>query len=116
MAGPPLVIAIGKKPPGAADDPTMGGEPGPADDGQDIVDAARSLPPDDLAKLFTIPPDALEVMGQIPELAAFADFIQNGGKPGATDDQAPPPSDLRGQIGAAVQKSISGPQGAWFLK
>lgn len=75
--------------------------PGPAPDApmpnaspvaQQIADAAKQLPPDDLTTLMHgISPEALEVMEKIPELAMFADLIESGGKsdaPGA-DDMSP---------------------------
>lgn len=105
-----LVIGIGKPKPG--DMPSgPGDDQGPDDSsgaGMQLVDDVRQLPPDDLAKLFAgISPDAMEVMEKVPSLAPLADFLENGGK---GDDQsaapAPGPGDLRGQIGAAMQKSM----------
>lgn len=59
--------------------------------GQQIADAAKQLPVEDLTTLMHgISPEALEVMEKIPDLAMFADFIENGGadKPDADDQGA----------------------------
>lgn len=111
--GPALVIAIGKKPPGA-DDPSAGGEQGGDDAayGQHIVDEVRKLPPDDLAKLFSgIDPGAQEVMEKIACLAPLADFLENGGKDDQPDtddqDQAPAPNgDVRSSVEMAMRKNM----------
>jgi|SRR6185312_3883842 len=114
--GPALVIAIGKKPPGAPSGDDQGyGDDDAAQEGQEIVDKVRALEPDDLTKLFAgISPDALAVMQKVDCLAPLADFIQNGGKDddqSQQDQSAPPPSnDVRSSVEMAMRKNM--PQGA----
>lgn len=58
--------------------------------GQQIIQAAAKLGPEDLAALARgISPEALEVMEKIPGLAGFADFIESKTQSGSdTDDQS----------------------------
>jgi len=57
--------------------------------GQQIVQAASKLSPDDLSVLMRgISPEALEVMEKIPDLGPFADFVENQGGKSDPDDQS----------------------------
>lgn len=54
--------------------------------GQDIVDQCKSLSEDDLTTLMHgISPEAIEVMEKIPELSAFANWIEHG----STEEESP---------------------------
>lgn len=71
---------------------------------QQIADAAKQLPVEDLTTLMHgISPEALEVMEKIPDLAMFANFIENGGadKPDA-DDMSP-----SGKPGIAIMIGVA---------
>lgn len=75
--------------------------PQPSPYAQQIADAAKQLPVEDLTTLMHgISPEALEVMEKIPDLAMFANFIESGGndKP---DDQTDPNAPS-GKPGVAV--------------
>jgi hypothetical protein len=68
---------------------------------QQIADAAKNLPPEDLKTLMQgISPEALEVMEKIPDLGAFANLIESGGVGTAEDDDGATPSG--GKPGVAV--------------
>lgn len=60
--------------------------------GQQIVQAAQKLSPDDLNALFQgVSPQAIEIMEKIPDLEDFANFIESAGKgtQGPSDQDQP---------------------------
>lgn len=91
-------------PPGAPDaNPPM---PNASPVAQQIADAAKQLPPDDLSTLMHgISPEALEIMEKIPDLAMFANFIESAGQSTApdADDQGSP----GGKPGIAIMIGVA---------
>lgn len=71
---------------------------------QQIADAAKQLPVEDLTTLMHgISPEALEVMEKIPDLAMFANFIENGGSDKPDADDMPP----GGKPGIAIMIGVA---------
>jgi hypothetical protein len=84
-------------------------EPNPV--AQQIADAAKQLPVDDLTTLMHgISPEALEVMEKIPELSAFANFIENAGSNQPDMDDQTDPNAPPGKPGVAIMIGVGKPK------
>lgn len=93
-------------PPAGPNDP--GQMPNASPVAQQIADAAKQLPVDDLTTLMHgISPEALEVMEKIPDLAMFANFIENGGGDNSPDADDANPNGPAGKPGIAIMIGVA---------